>query len=183
MAIVADIEQMFYCFKVNEEHRNYLRFLWHAENDYHKPIVEYRMCVHVFGNTASPAIATYGLRMAANQSNFGSDVIDFVHRDFYVDDGLKSLPTVEQAIDLIRRTQEALMVEGNLRLHKISSNREEVMQAFLSEDLSKDLKDLEFGNDTLPVQRSLGVCWSLESDTFLFHILTDNQPFTRRGVL
>jgi hypothetical protein len=57
------------------------------------------------------------------------------------------------------------------------------MQAFSPEDLSKDLKDLEFGKETLPVQRSLGVCWSLESDTFLFHILTDNQPFTRRGVL
>lgn len=34
-----------------------------------------------------------------------------------------------------------------------------------------------------PVQRSLVVRLSLESDTFLFHILTDNQPFTRRGVL
>lgn len=53
VAIVADIEQMFYCFKVNEEHRNYLRFFWHEGNDFHKPLVEYRMCVHVFGNSLS----------------------------------------------------------------------------------------------------------------------------------
>jgi hypothetical protein len=117
---------MFYCFKVNEEHRNYLRFLWHDENDFWKPIVDFRMCVHVFGNTASPIIATYGPRLAANQRNLGSDVIDFVHKDFYVDDWLKSLPAVEQAIYMIKRTQEALIVEGMLRLHKIASN-EDVM--------------------------------------------------------
>lgn len=55
------------------------------------------MYVHVFGNTASLAIATYGLRLAVNHSCLGSDVSDFVYKDFYVDDGLKSLPTVEQA--------------------------------------------------------------------------------------
>ncbi|XP_062583176.1 uncharacterized protein LOC134244932 [Saccostrea cucullata] len=183
VAIVADIEQMFYCFKVNEEHRNYLRFLWHEGNEFHEPLVEFRMCVHVFGNTASPAIATYGLRFAVNQSQLGADVSNFVCKDFYVDDGLKSLPTIEQAIDLLQRTQKALKNEGNLRLHKIASNREEVMQAFPPEDLSKDLKDLEFGNEILPVQRTLGVSWNLESDAFLFHIATEEQQFTRRGVL
>ena len=29
VAVIADIQQMFYCFKVDEKHRNYLRFLWH----------------------------------------------------------------------------------------------------------------------------------------------------------
>ena len=29
IAITADIEQMFYCFMVKEDHRNYLRFMWH----------------------------------------------------------------------------------------------------------------------------------------------------------
>ena len=27
VAVVADVQQMFYCFYVNREHRNYLRFL------------------------------------------------------------------------------------------------------------------------------------------------------------
>eukprot|EP00105_Crassostrea_gigas_P017145 XP_011434807.1 PREDICTED: uncharacterized protein LOC105333498 [Crassostrea gigas] len=90
VAIVADIEQMFYCFKVNDEHHNYLRFFWHEENDFHKPLVEYRMCAYVFGNTASPAIATYGLRLAVNHSCLGSDVRDFVCKDFCVDDGLNT---------------------------------------------------------------------------------------------
>lgn len=29
VAIMADVEQMFYCFRVFPDHRNFLRFLWH----------------------------------------------------------------------------------------------------------------------------------------------------------
>ena len=63
VAVVADIEQMFYCFGVAEKHRNFLRFLWYADNDPTKPVIEYRMTVQVFGNTPSPVVATYGLRL------------------------------------------------------------------------------------------------------------------------
>lgn len=43
VAISADIRQMFYSFRVHEEHRNFLRFLWYEENNTEKPIIEYRM--------------------------------------------------------------------------------------------------------------------------------------------
>ncbi len=70
----------------------FLRFLWYMDNDPEKELIEYRMCVHVFGNSPSPAVATYGLRKIAENSEtqFGSDVKNFVERDFYVDDGLTS---------------------------------------------------------------------------------------------
>ena len=61
-AIMCDIEQMFFSFHVNPEHRDFLRFLWFRNNDPKQPIIEYRMNVHLFGNGPSPAIATYGLR-------------------------------------------------------------------------------------------------------------------------
>jgi hypothetical protein len=57
-----DIQQMFYCFQVDEHHRDFLRFLWYKDNDFSKPLTKYRMCVHVFGNSPSLAIASYGLR-------------------------------------------------------------------------------------------------------------------------
>jgi hypothetical protein len=47
------------------------------------------MTSHVFGNTPSPAVATYGLRQAVAKSD--EDVKSFVCDDFYVDDGLTSL--------------------------------------------------------------------------------------------
>lgn len=43
VAIAADIQQMFYCFLVREDHRNYIRFLWHKDNDLTKEVTEYRM--------------------------------------------------------------------------------------------------------------------------------------------
>lgn len=52
-ALMADIEQMFYCFRVSREHQNYLRFLWYRNNDPSDRLIEYRMTVHVFGNTPS----------------------------------------------------------------------------------------------------------------------------------
>ena len=62
VAIIADIEQMFHSFVVKEGHRNFLRFLWFDRNDPSKEIVEYRMRVHVFGNSPSPAVAMHGLQ-------------------------------------------------------------------------------------------------------------------------
>ena len=43
IAIMADVEKMFYNFYVDEQDRNYLRFLWHQDNDPNKEIIDYRM--------------------------------------------------------------------------------------------------------------------------------------------
>ena len=59
VAIVADIEQIFHSFKVKKEHRDFLRFLWYKDNDPTAKIIEYRMKVHIFGNTSSPAVANH----------------------------------------------------------------------------------------------------------------------------
>ena len=180
VAITADIQQMYHCFLVREEDRNFLRFLWFKDNNPSKDIVEYRMRVHVFGNCPSPAVAIYCLRQSVLDAD--PDVKQFVNHNFYVDDGLKSFPTVEAAADLLKRTQEVLL-ETNLRLHKIASNKKEVMEAFPSEDHDNDLKDLDLGSDVLPTQRSLGLNWNLMSDTFTFNVAKEEKPFTRQGVL
>jgi hypothetical protein len=184
IAFMADIEQMFHSFIVEAEHRDFLRFLWYKDNNPDGPIIDYRMKVHLFGNTSSPAVATFGLRKTANvgEAQFGSDAKEFVERNFYVDDGLKSLPTSEQSIDLLRRTK-AMLATANLRLHKIASNDAKVTQAFPSEDRASNLCDLDLNKDTKPTQRSLGVYWDLETDTFTFHVSREDKPFTRRGVL
>ena len=56
------------------------------------------MKVHVFGNRPSPAVAIYGLHRTAlvAAETFGSDIKKFVFNHFYVDDGLISVPTVDE---------------------------------------------------------------------------------------
>jgi hypothetical protein len=66
---------------------------------------------------------------------------------------------------------------------KTASSSKEVMAEFPSDDLLKDLKDLELSNDNLPLQRSLGLYWNLNTDTFTFRISCEDKPLTHRGVL
>lgn len=90
---------MFYSFTVCEDHRDFLRFLWFEDNNLTKPVTKYRITVHVFGNSPSPAVAIYSLRRAAQEGHkeHGKNAKQFVMRNFYVDDGLTSLPTAEKA--------------------------------------------------------------------------------------
>ncbi|KAL1280079.1 hypothetical protein QQF64_014679 [Cirrhinus molitorella] len=184
VAILADIQQMFHCFLVREDHRNFLRFLWHKDNDVNKEIIEYRMKVHVFGNWPSPAVAIYGLRRAIREGaqEHVADTVKFVERHFYVDDGLVSVPSEDEAIDLPQRTQVSL-AESNLRLHKFASNSQTVMEAFTPEDCAPVIKDLDLSGETSPTQRSLGLLWEIMTDTFTYSVSTVTKPFTRRGVL
>lgn len=181
IAVTMDVEQMFHNFKVPEDQRRYLRFLWHMDSDLDQPLVDFQMTVHVFGNSPSPAVATFGLRRAVEGSP--EDVRDLVCNNFYVDDGLLSCATEEEAISLVHRTKEALQDGGNIRLHKFCSNSRRVLDSFAPEDLAKNLKNLDFGTNTLPVQRSLGLLWNTEMDEFTFKVNTVEKAYTRRGLL
>ena len=110
------------------------------------------MCVHVFGNSPSPAVATYGLRRMVPDSD--PDVIKFVNKDFYVDDALTYLPSVKEAVDLLKQTQTDLQT-ADLKLHKVASNSQELLAEFPPNQRAKSLKDLDLTKDEFPVQRTL----------------------------
>lgn len=80
VAVVPDVQHMFHCFTVKKEHRDFLRFLWYKDNKIGNRLTEYRMKVHVFGNSPSPSIATLGLKQIAEMSeeSHGSDVGEFI---------------------------------------------------------------------------------------------------------
>lgn len=57
------------------------------------------------------------------------------------------------------------------------------MEALPAEDRARNIRDLDLRQDVLPTQRSLGVQWDLQRDTFTFSVSLLEKPFTRRGVL
>ncbi|XP_078809202.1 uncharacterized protein LOC144994598 [Oryzias latipes] len=184
IAILADVQQMFHCFLVHKDHRNFLRFLWYKNNDLREPVIEYRMKVHVFGNTPSPAVAIYGLRRAIRESaqKHGDDTVLFVERHFYMDDGLISVSSEAGAINLLQRTQTSL-AESNLRLHKFVSNSKAVTEAFSPDDCAAVVKELDLSGEEVPMQRSLGLLWEIQTDTFTYAVSNMRKPYTRRGIL
>ena len=154
------------------------------DNDLNKPIVEFQMEVHLFGTASSPGVANFCLHQTGElkRQQYGDEATDFLKRDYYVDDGLTSVPTVEKAVELIKKSQEMCASE-NLHLDKFASNKKEVLEELPPEDRAKDLKDLDLRHDSMPVQRSLGTYWCIESDTLGFHIELKDKPLTRRGIL
>ncbi len=159
---------MFYQVYVNNEHRDLLRFLWWEEGDTDKDPVNYKMPVHLFGATSSPpGCANVALKTTANDAELecGSRAAEFVRKNFYVDDGLTSLPTPDDAINLITETK-TLCAKGGFRLHKFMSNNKEVLQSIPPNDLAKGLQDFDLVHDSPPIERTLGVQWCANSDTF-----------------
>ncbi|XP_052802005.1 uncharacterized protein LOC128232474 isoform X2 [Mya arenaria] len=56
------------------------------------------------------------------------------------DDRLMPLPTQADALDLLFRTRDDPIKNGNLRLHKIASNNAEVMNKIPVDDLAENQK-------------------------------------------
>lgn len=108
VAFICDVEAMVHQVIVNEEHRDFLHFLWWNNGNTRKEPLEYRMTLHLFGATSSPGCANLGLKSAAedNVENIGEEAANFLKNDFYVDDGLKSVKTVEKAASLIKSSTE-----------------------------------------------------------------------------
>ena len=70
VAITSDVEQMFYQFRVTENHRDYIRFFWYRDNDFSKPLIEYRMTSHVFGNNVIKITDTRSILINTNNLLF-----------------------------------------------------------------------------------------------------------------
>ena len=184
IAFMCDLEAMFHQFKVKEEDRDNLRFYWWENGNITKTPVQYRMTVHLFGAASSPGCSNFGLKKTAtdNECEFGSDAAEFIRKDFYVDDGLKSVATVSEATSLIENTK-SICARGGMRLHKFISTSKEVIAKIATDDRAKGVKDLDLHNDVLPIECALGVQWCVESDTFQFRIVLQDKPLTRRGIL
>ena len=184
VAIMCDVSAMFHQFGVNKEHRDYFRFLWWQEGDIGKDVAEFRMTVHLFGASSSPGCANFALKQLARdyEVEFGTPAATFIQRNFYVDDGLTSLPSEQEAITLIQDTMK-LCDKGGLRLHKFNSNSRRVLASVPVPDRVKEVEDVNLLFDSMQVERALGVQWCVESDTFQFRITLKDRPLTRRGVL
>ena len=182
IAMMADIESMFHQVRVTPEHCDALIFLWWPEGDLNQAPKDYRMQVHLFGATSSPSIANFGLRKVAedNEEKFSRDVVETVKHNFYVDDCLKSVKTVDTAITLADQLSK-LLQNGGFRLTKWVSNSKKVIESIPQSERAKSVKLLGF--DRLPSERALGIQWNIQTDRFEFDINVKPKDPTRRGIL
>ena len=182
MAILADIQEMFLQVHVPEEHRDALRILWWPEHDLKNIPVEYRMTVHPFGAVSSLFCANYALQRTASDFRYLvlPQVKDAVNSNFYVDDYLDSLPDIQTATLYVKQLSE-LLSKGGFHLTKLLSNRREVLSCVPEEEITSGMRKMD--NNTLPLERTLGIQWNAYSDEFIFQFRLCDKPATRRGIL
>ena len=95
---------------------------------------------------------------------------------------LKSVKSSEDAIKIYTQTSKLLSF-GGFHLTKWISNKRDVLDAIPQSELMKDLKNIDFETEKLPVERALGMQWNVENDKFLYNINIMDKPSTRRGML
>ena len=181
VAFSADIQDMFHNFKVPRHQRDLLRFYWFESNNPKHGIVPYRYRSHPFGLSSSPGIANFALQLCAMRpmtQEFKS-AQEYILNCFYVDDGLSSADTIEHGIQILSNAM-TMLKQYNIRLHKVMSNKEELLNAFpeseRSADSSRPLTDTS-------CQRVLGTTWNTIEDRLSLNVDIPLRPFTKRGIL
>ncbi len=184
LAIMSDVERMFHQFHVAPRDQDYLRFLWWEGGNMENPPSVFRMKVHLFGAASSPGCANFGLKhlAAKGAGKFSEATVRFIQRNFYVDDGLTSLDSEAEAVQLVREARD-LCNTGKLRLHKFITNSKKVLATIPIQERAEGAADLDMALGEHKMERALGVQWCINSDKFQFRVRVKEHPFTRRGVL
>jgi len=161
---------------VDKVDRNYLRFLWWKQGVLNSPPTGFRMKVYLFGTASSPGCANYGLKhLAQEKADLYPQGSRFIMRYFYVDDGLASVESTEDAIQLAREASE-LCAMGGLRLHKFVSNDRDLLKSIPPTEWATNVKNMDLTFDELPLERALGIKWNVKADHFQLNVSVKDQP-------
>ncbi|CAI5673999.1 unnamed protein product [Oreochromis niloticus] len=164
IAISGDIKGMFHQIRLLPEDRSLLRFVW---RDLHPeaPVAVYEWQVLPFGTTCSPCCATFALQRHTRDHTEGDDPLRHsVGRCFYVDNLLQSVPTPEEARDLVDRLR-ALLSSAGFVLRQWASNEPSTI-GHLPEDLRSTSAELLLTQDKSDTSEpTLGLSWHFPTDT------------------
>ena len=114
IALAADVREMYHMLRL--PHWPAMRFLW-EESPSKEPSV-YQLQRTLFGEVSAPSRANDTLRRNADEN--GGDLphgVKAVYKHFYMDDGLPSTDSREEAIEMRRQMTELLRC-GGFHLHK-----------------------------------------------------------------
>ena len=135
----------------------------------------------VFGEMSAPSRANYTMRR--NDDENGEDLplgVKAVYKCFYMDDGLSSTDSREEAIEM-RKQMTMLLRRGGFHLHKWLTNYLDVLATIPQQD--RFPRFLELSEDKLPTDRTLGVIWDAQEDMLRFTGLKGDPGTTKRKIL
>ena len=160
IAITADIEKAYLQVNIEEEYRDYLRFLWFTNlfNDEKVKVCKYRFTRVIFGVTCSQ----YLLNATVNKhiqkyTNIDNDFVKKVQGKFYVDDLSTGVNTVNEGTELYKKLR-IRFGEAQFNLRKFRTNNKKLGQSF-----EENGKDTNRG-------KVLGIEWDEFTDKLIFRL-------------
>lgn len=140
------------------------------------------MFVHILVATSSPRCANKALKQTAvdTKTRLCPEAVNTIQRNFYVDDLLKSVATMESAITLANHLVSVLK-EGGFHLTKFSNNSNKVFRVFPQDELADPSVNLDL--DELPIGRTLSLYWDALPNNLQFMVAPTKKPPTKRGML
>ncbi|XP_046560355.1 uncharacterized protein LOC124269381 [Haliotis rubra] len=143
IAVMGDIQAMYYQVRVPREDCDFLRFYRWPDADYTQEPQVYRMLVHLLGAVSPSRCATFALQQAAkdNKDEYDPDITNMIKENFYVDDYLATVQDETQAVRVVKDVTD-LCHKCGFRLTKWISNSHDVMKSIPSEERAKDVKQL-----------------------------------------
>ena len=177
-AMAADVKEMYHMLRLPESDKPAMRFLW-RESPEEEPSV-YQFERTVFGEVSAPSRANYTMRRNADENGDLPLGVKAVYKHFYMDDGLPSTDSQEEAIEM-RKQMTELLRRGGFRLHKWLTNDPEVLATIPEQDRSP--RFLELTEDKLPTDRALGITWDAQEDILKFTGLQGDPGTTKRKIL
>lgn len=178
---MADIESMFHPVYVNPNDIDALQLLWWPENDFMQGTGRTSDDGTSLRRNIISKLRQLCLTVTAddNQNYFSKQAVESIKRNFYVDDCLETVSTESRAIRLVGELRQLLSKSG-FPLTKWISNSRNLNDSVPESERTSSAKDLLL--DQLPIERTLGVRWNVESDTLSFKIVVKDRPTARRGL-
>ena len=177
-ALVADVAEMYLQIELEEDYRQFHRFLWREDTEDQPAVYQYNRVV--FGINASQFLAQLVSQEHArrNQEEFPM-AAETVLKSTYMDDSMDSTKSTELAIQLYHELT-ALWGLAGMHVRKWISNNVEVLAEVPEEDRAKEV---DIANGILPTTKTLGVKWRAEEDEFLIHVKPPSHIATKRAFL
>ncbi|XP_055308589.1 uncharacterized protein LOC129572612 [Sitodiplosis mosellana] len=172
IAFTADVEKMYRQIRVDESQTHLQRILWRESPD--QPIKEFELSTVTYGTAVAPFLATRTLKqLSIDGSNEFPIASPVLREDCYMDDVLSGADSVEEAAMLSEQLTD-LMKSGQFRLRKWSSNSHELLN-----HIPKEEREI---NSINGITKTLGICWSTDSDELAINVSLDLDavPRTKR---
>ena len=161
IALIGDVSEMFLQVELAPDDRRYHRVLWrHMKEE--EPTV-YEANRWLFGNAAAPFVAQLVLKKNARKhEQTHPQGLDVLLKHFYMDDGINSFRTEQEAVKAREQVSDILQ-SGGMNIKKWMSNNLNVLKAIPIED--RAVSSQHFFEDQGSVSaKTLGIVWRADED-------------------